>query len=37
MDRVIGEMNANLRWSTCNDVKGFGARDNVIQTLIDTD
>jgi hypothetical protein len=37
MDRVVGEMNANLRWSTCNDGKGFGARDNIRQTLIDTD
>ncbi len=37
MDRVVGEMNANRRWSTCNNGKGFGARDNVRQTLIDTD
>jgi hypothetical protein len=37
MDRVIGKMNANPRWSTCDDRKGFGARDNVMQTLIDTD
>jgi hypothetical protein len=37
MDRVIGEINANLRWSTCNNGKGFGARDNVRQTLIDMD
>ncbi len=37
MDRVIGEMNANPRWSTCNDGRGFSARDNVRQTLIDTD
>ena len=37
MDRVVGEMNADPRWSTCDDGKGFGARDNVMQTLIDTD
>ncbi len=37
MDRVIGEMKADPRWSTCDDGKGFGARDNVMQTLIDTD
>ncbi len=37
MDRVVGKMNANPRWSTCDDGKGFGARDNVRQTLIDTD
>jgi hypothetical protein len=37
MERVISKMNANLRWSTCNDGKGFGARDNIMQTLIDTD
>jgi hypothetical protein len=37
VDRVFGEMNANPRWSTCDDGKGFGARDNVRQTLIDTD
>jgi hypothetical protein len=37
MDRVVGKMNANPRWSTCDDGKGFGARDNVMQTLIDTD
>ncbi len=30
-------MNADPRWSTCNDGKGFGTRDNVMQTLIDTD
>jgi hypothetical protein len=37
MDRVVGEMNTNPRWSTCDDGKGFGARDNVRQILIDTD
>jgi hypothetical protein len=37
MDRVVGEMNANQRWSTCDDRKGFGDRENVRQTLIDTD
>jgi hypothetical protein len=37
MDRVIGKMNADPRWSTCNNGKGFGARDNVRQTLINTD
>ncbi len=37
MDRVVGKMNAYPRWSTCNDGKGFGARDNIKQTLIDTD
>ncbi len=30
-------MNADPRWSTCDDGKGFGARDNVRLTLIDTD
>jgi DNA damage-binding protein 1 len=37
MDRVVGEMNADPRWSTCNNGKGFGTRDNVRQTLINTD
>ncbi len=37
MDRVVGEKNANPSWSTCDDGKGFGARDNIRQTLIDTD
>jgi hypothetical protein len=37
MDRVIGKMYANPRWSTCNNGKRFGARNNVMQTLIDTD
>ncbi len=37
MDRVVGEMNADPRWSICDDRKEFGARDNVRQTLIDTD
>jgi hypothetical protein len=37
MDRVVGEMNADPRWSTCDDGKGFGAWDNVLQTLINTD
>jgi hypothetical protein len=37
MDNVIGMMNPNPRWSTCNDGKGFGARDNIMQTLINTD
>jgi hypothetical protein len=37
MNRVVGKMNANPRWSTCNDGKGFVAWDNVRQTLINTD
>ncbi len=37
MDRVIHKMNANPRWSTCNNGKGLGARDNIKQTLIDMD
>ncbi len=37
MDRVVSKMSANPRWSTCNDGKGFGARNNVRQTLIDSD
>ncbi len=36
MDRIISEMNADPRWSTCNNGKGFGTQDNVRQTLIDT-
>ncbi len=37
MVRVVSKMNADLRWSTCNNGKGFGTRDNVRQTLINTD
>ncbi len=37
MDRVVSEMNADPRWSTCDDGKEFSAQDNVRQTLIDTD
>jgi hypothetical protein len=37
MDRVVGEMNADPRWSTCDDWKGFGTWDNVMQTLINAD
>jgi DNA damage-binding protein 1 len=37
MDRVVGEMNTDPRWGICDDRKGFGAQDNVMQTLIDTD
>ncbi len=37
MDRIVGKMIANPRWSTCNNGKGFGTRDNVRQTLINTD
>ncbi len=37
MDRVVAKMNADPRWSTCDNGKGFGARDNIRQTLIDMD
>jgi hypothetical protein len=37
VDRVIGKIKADPRWSTCDDGKRFGARDNVRQTLINTD
>jgi DNA damage-binding protein 1 len=37
MERVVGEMNADPRWSIRDDGKGFGDRDSVRQNLMDTD
>jgi hypothetical protein len=37
VDRVAGKMKADPRWSTCDEGKGFGAQDNIRQTLINTD